>query len=137
MILHKDKWLTGYIDGQLTEKQKITLETHLKSCAKCAHKLEELKNLKSVMLRFSETNKPGNFNSPFAMPLRQETLPHKVPVYDTMAYRLALAFFMNGFVLKLDSFSDTWIAILGFYALFHLVLYSVRKIVFTRRLGLV
>ena len=41
--------LSGYLDGELTEKQKQLVEEHLKTCASCRKELEELRQLDQHM----------------------------------------------------------------------------------------
>ena len=40
--------LSGYIDGELTDEEKVDLERHLKSCAECSAELEAFYKLKEV-----------------------------------------------------------------------------------------
>lgn len=44
-----DELLTGYLDGELTEKQKQLVEEHLKTCASCREELEEFQQLDQHM----------------------------------------------------------------------------------------
>ena len=40
--------LSGYIDGELTDEEKVDLERHLKSCTECTAELEAFQKLKEV-----------------------------------------------------------------------------------------
>ena len=49
MICHEYKDLMmGYLDNEIEEREKQTLETHLAQCPQCKGELEEFKKLKSI-----------------------------------------------------------------------------------------
>jgi hypothetical protein len=51
MNSHDDKYrimLSGYIDGELTDEEKIDVENHLKSCNECRAELDAFQKLKEV-----------------------------------------------------------------------------------------
>ncbi|MFA5779225.1 MAG: zf-HC2 domain-containing protein [Elusimicrobiota bacterium] len=137
-MFHNKRLLSGYIDNQLNESEKIKLEKHLKKCRGCFFELENIKKLKSSIAHFAEHEKiPEVFIRKLLLPTSRSPLPVvPVPVYETLAYKFGIAFFLNAFMLKFDSFSNTWVAILGSYALFHLVIYLKRFCV-VKQLGLV
>lgn len=127
-MFHNKRLLSGYIDNQLEETKKVKLEKHLKKCGRCFIELETLKKLKNNLEIFVQQERIPEVK--LSMPsLTTYHLPLTVvpvPVYETLAYKFGIAFFLNAFMLKFDSFSNTWVAILGSYALFHLVLYLKR-----------
>lgn len=42
----KSETISTYLDDELEEKDRISVETHIKSCAKCASALEEMRSLR-------------------------------------------------------------------------------------------
>ncbi len=42
----KSETISAYFDDELEEKDRISVETHIKSCAKCAGALEEMRSLR-------------------------------------------------------------------------------------------
>jgi len=135
MLTHKEIYLSGYLDGELDQKQKSAVESHLRSCGKCAAKLENLKNIKQLVEGYSA------FAPPPGLPLslvygHKKLAASRTPVYETVGYKLGLAFFMNVFMLKVENFSRLWLIILGSYALFHLILYVMLKFRRIRMVGI-
>ncbi len=135
MLKHSEKYLSGYLDGELDVRQKKAVEEHLLSCRACADRLEKLKITKNAVSVYSEFTKPG------ALPVslvygHRKIISAKQPVYETVGYKLGLALFMNVFMLKIGSFSRAWLMILGLYTLFHLVLYVTANVRRVRRLGI-
>jgi len=43
---HVGEWLSGYIDGELTQQQRQRVEVHCDDCAQCARELQELTALR-------------------------------------------------------------------------------------------
>ncbi|MDD3375473.1 MAG: von Willebrand factor type A domain-containing protein [Candidatus Omnitrophica bacterium] len=58
MIGHKKirKLLSAFLDGQLTEKEKLVVDAHLKECASCQKEIQELKKLSSLLKAWSDEN---------------------------------------------------------------------------------
>jgi len=44
----KSETISTYLDDELEEKDRISVETHIKSCAKCAGVLEEMRSLRTA-----------------------------------------------------------------------------------------
>jgi hypothetical protein len=135
MKVHDKKYLSGYADGQLTGKQKMLFENHLENCGACVRELDALMRFKSSISGFSDATKPSAAPQNLVLPARIPLVSH-TPVYDTTAYKLGLAIFMNIFMLKIENFSGTLLIVLGLYTLFHLFLYLTRKIMVVKKLGL-
>ena len=127
MKVHEKKYLSGYVDGQLTGKQKMSFEKHLENCGACLLEVDALKRFKSDISRYSSATMPAAAPENLVLPVKIPLVSH-VPVYDTTAYKLGLAIFMNIFMLKIENFSGTLLIVLGLYTLFHLLLYVTRKI---------
>jgi len=135
MLTHKEKYLSGYLDGELDEKQKRIVEKHILECGNCAAKLENLRKIKNIVNGYSVFTKPAGIPLSLVCGHKKLTVT-KAPVYETVGYKLGLAFFMNLFMLKVENFSRLWLLILGSYALFHLVLYITLNIRRVRRVGI-
>lgn len=131
------KYLSGYIDGQLDDKKMIKLVKHVRNCKKCAAELLSLQKLNGEMSVFRQEKIPRVvLNMPLTLPAaRFKLCARSVPVYETLAYKFGIAFFLNGFMIKFDSFSNTWVAVLGGYALLHLIIY-LRRFAVARQLGI-
>lgn len=134
-MFHNKKYLSGYIDGQLKEKELKKLEKHLRKCKKCSAELLSLQKLKKEMSIVQQEKIPEIvLLKPSISNYRLSLTTHSVPVYETLAYKFGIAFFLNGFMIKFDSFSNTWVAILGLYTLLNLVLY-LNRLNTVKRLG--
>jgi predicted anti-sigma-YlaC factor YlaD len=48
---HVGEWLSGYIDGELTQQQRQRVALHCETCAECRELLEELETLRERMGR--------------------------------------------------------------------------------------
>jgi predicted anti-sigma-YlaC factor YlaD len=48
---HVGEWLSGYIDGELTQQQRQRVALHCETCAECRELLEELEALRERMGR--------------------------------------------------------------------------------------
>jgi hypothetical protein len=46
---HVGEWLSGYLDGELTQQQRQKVDIHLGSCESCRKNLEDLENLRTKM----------------------------------------------------------------------------------------
>lgn len=135
MFTHKMKYLSGYIDGELSGKQINEVEKHLHVCEKCAIELENLKTIKNTVNGYSASSAPSGLPMSLIYGHKKITAV-RTPIYETVGYKLGLAFFMNVFMLKVENFSRAWLLILGAYALFHLVLYVSLKLRRTRMVGI-
>jgi len=131
MLTHKEKYLSGYLDRELNPNQRDAVERHILGCRKCAGELENLKKIKSVVNGYSAYSAPTGGLPMSLVYGHKKLVASKMPVYETVGYKLGLAVFMNVFMLKVENFSRAWLLILGAYALFHLILYirlNVRRV---------
>ncbi len=46
---HVGEWLSGFVDGELTQQQRQWVEVHCRDCAECRRDLDELRALRERM----------------------------------------------------------------------------------------
>jgi anti-sigma factor RsiW len=60
----KFETISTYLDDELKEKERISVESHLNSCAKCAETLEEMRSLRTAF------KSAVNYQAPFGFSKR-------------------------------------------------------------------
>ncbi len=51
MDRHVERWLEAYVDGELSDARRRQVETHLRQCARCRARLDELRSLSAWLRR--------------------------------------------------------------------------------------
>jgi hypothetical protein len=96
------KWLSLYLDGELSLRKRDKLEKHLQVCEACAEKLEELKELESLAARTRLPQVSEAYWENFAVRVRNKLLlREKEPRSQILWQRLKAAFQISPFRLKL------------------------------------
>ena len=82
--------LSGYIDGELPEAERIALEAHLQGCDSCTEELESLRATVQMLRRMPEVEAPRSFRIAPAADNRSHPSPReaRVPVDDACLYGL-------------------------------------------------
>ena len=76
--------LSGYIDGELPEAERIALEAHLQGCDSCTEELESLRATVQILRRMPEVEAPRSFRIAPAAVTAPTPTPReaRVPVGD-------------------------------------------------------
>ncbi|HSB34169.1 MAG TPA: anti-sigma factor [Nitrospirota bacterium] len=80
----KTEHISAYLDNALEEKEKASVEAHLKGCARCAEELEEMKSLRRAFSAAERFQAPYGFATRVvarAAELDKKKTPWFVPVF--------------------------------------------------------
>jgi len=64
--------LSAFLDGELKEKQRASIENHLKSCEKCRKEFEKIQNLDNFTLKMKEEVPKEDYWNSFPTRIRSE-----------------------------------------------------------------
>lgn len=59
----KADYISAYLDNALEEKERISVEAHLKGCSRCAEALEEMKSLRRTFSASERFKAPFGFST--------------------------------------------------------------------------
>jgi len=115
------KFISGWLDNELTEKQRKEFEFHLKNCPVCQAEKNKMQGLSSLFTnirsqKFPVFDKKLNLTD-FS---RKTIIP---PVYKESLYKVALSFSMLAYVLRPENFDIDLNVTIIVYMLVHLFLY--------------
>ena len=96
------KWLSLYLDGELSQKKRDKLERHLQICESCAERLEELKELEALAAGEKAPQVSEAYWETFSARVRNKLLlREKESGADSFWKKLKGAFRISPFRLKL------------------------------------
>jgi|GEM_PF-5439856 len=116
-------YVSAYLDDELGPEDKQLIQNHLKYCESCRKVAEDI-------IAIARYTAPGwiRFSCPDIANLVQGKIarPRKIsiPVWQRYYYKLGLAIGMVFFLLRINNFSITEVAIFTGYILGHLIIYT-------------
>jgi predicted anti-sigma-YlaC factor YlaD len=90
---HIEELLSEYIDDELTEEQKQTIEEHLSICSDCNHRLQEIKLLrKQILEAYLSIEIPSMIEEKVLGKIQQAAIKKSISVLNFFAFFSLFAF---------------------------------------------
>lgn len=90
---HIEELLSEYIDDELNEEQKQTIEEHLSICSDCNHRLQEIKLLrKQILEAYLSIEIPSRIEDKVMAKIQQASIKKAISVLNLFAFLSLFAF---------------------------------------------